>query len=468
VNKKPEFHRILAYGVILLLLVSLSSFFALATQTRPLQDDYCYGELVHNEGFFRAQYSAYFGSTACPGNRYATTMFSGIWEILFKNWYPIAAFFSIFAMIAGCVFLVKQITQQSALSFSHADVLIVAGGICFLSLYMAPNRFQTLFFRSSSITYFYPAVFNVWISNIYMRYLKTGKPINLYALAITALVGSGFSEVGVVIQLCMWALIYIFSMATGKGKRTNRAAMVITMFSFAGLLGMLLCPNNAERQANFGDANTIGALITDGPLLGVDFIFYAVRGNVIPIVAALMVGVYAGVKSKNPFRKTSDMVTFMAGMVLIGYGLIVIGILPSLYVYSAYPDGRGFTEAVFFLTTVMCMFGLCIGWTAWERLPKVHNILKWAAVFLLVGMGAYFAHAGLRVYADYPTFRARAVLWDERDAHIRNQILMGKMELSVPALDSVSETAELQANPGHWVNLCAARYYGADSIRALE
>jgi hypothetical protein len=371
-------------------------------------------------------------------------------------------------MIVGCGFLVKQITQRLELSFPPADVLIISGTLCFISLYIAPNRFQTLFFRSGSLTYFYPAVFNVWIANMYLQYLKTGKPINLYALAIAALIGSGFSEVGLVLQLSMWAFIFLFSKVQGRNQRANRAALVITVFSIVGLLVMLLCPNNAERQANFGETNTLGALITDGPILGVDFIFYAVRGNVIPILFTLMVGVYAALKSKNPFRKLADALVFLMGMMLIGYGLIVIGILPSLYAYRAYPDGRGFTEAVFILAAVVFMLGLCIGWIVRERLSKSVILMKLAAVLLLVGMGAYFTYTGLRVYADYPKFRQRAMLWDERDATIRKQALMGEKELTVPALDSVSETAELSENPRHWVNQCAARYYGVDSIRALE
>ena len=464
----PIIKRTLSFAVIMTLLISLFGFIALGSQTRHLQDDYCYGERVRNEGFFAAQYSSYFGSVAYPGNRYAATLFSGLGEVLPINTYPSFAYFSIAAFCLGMALLVSNLASTFQLNASTREVIITAAAICFMSLYIAPNRYQTLYFRSSSLTYFFAVIFNVWIGNLFFLYLRKGKAIHLIALAFTTLIAAGFGEVGVAIQLCMWAFLLIVFLIRNKDKKAIRAALLIIFFSAAGLALLLLCPNNSERQSNFGPPNTMGALIKDGPLLGFDFIFYTIRGNFIPIIITLCLGFYSALKSKSPFGNSKQTVLFMAITAAVGYGLIVAGILPSLYAYRAYPDGRGLTEAIFILVVVIFLLGLCIGWLGRKFTHRSAHFAEILAVLLLACFWAYFTHAGVSVYQEYAKYHQRAKEWDSRYEFILQQIDKGEKELIVPAIDSISETAELQADAGHWVNECAALYFGVDSISAVE
>jgi hypothetical protein len=71
------------------------------------------------------------------------------------------------------------------------------------------------------------------------------------------------------------------------------------------------------------------------------------------------------------------------------------------------------------------------------------------------------------VYADFSPLSDRATLWDLRDAQIR-QLAQTEKNVTVHALDSLDGITELQDNPLHWVNRCAAWYYHLDSLRAIE
>jgi hypothetical protein len=73
-----------------------------------------------------------------------------------------------------------------------------------------------------------------------------------------------------------------------------------------------------------------------------------------------------------------------------------------------------------------------------------------------------------RVLSQRPAFQQRATLWDWRDAQIRAQAASGVEQVTIPALDSLAGIAELQSEPGHWVNRCAADYYGIKSLQAVE
>jgi hypothetical protein len=85
---------------------------------------------------------------------------------------------------------------------------------------------------------------------------------------------------------------------------------------------------------------------------------------------------------------------------------------------------------------------------------------------LLLVCGAGFAD--LQVASQIQPLAQRAFLWDGRDAQIRNLQAQGEKEVTVQALDSLAGILELQENPGHWVNRCAAGYYGLESLRAVQ
>jgi hypothetical protein len=75
--------------------------------------------------------------------------------------------------------------------------------------------------------------------------------------------------------------------------------------------------------------------------------------------------------------------------------------------------------------------------------------------------------AAKNVYADLAPLSDRAILWDLRDAQIR-QLAESEKNVTVHALDSLDGITELQDSPLNWVNRCAAWYYHLDSLRAIE
>ena len=84
---------------------------------------------------------------------------------------------------------------------------------------------------------------------------------------------------------------------------------------------------------------------------------------------------------------------------------------------------------------------------------------------MLIGM--YPIRAAIQTYSGARHFQKWADLWDIRDANIRDAKSQNVMNVDVMHLDKVIKwVGELSADPGFWYNICAADYYGVDTISA--
>jgi len=456
--------KIVSYVIIILLILAYSSFIIIGTQTRYIQDDYCYGEKVRNEGFFKAQYNSYFGSVPTAGNRYSITFFSGIFELFSENFYPFYAFVSTILFISGLILFLSNISRIFLLNFHIRQILLMALSIAFLTLYISPNRFQTMFFRTSSLSYLYPIIFNMWIGYFFLEYLYTTNKYLLYILTLVTLFSSGFSEVGAVVQLSLWAFLFSVFIIKRKNNNIITATLIIVAASIIGLVILILCPNNYERQLNFGLPNTINNLFKFGPVFGINFITYLIRGYSTPVLVTLLLGLLVSLQTETPFADSKEIIIFVIVTVLLSYLLIVANILPSLYAYRAYPDARGLTPSIFIMIITFLLLGLYIGWLLKKRFSKFEHLSNVLQILLFLFFTIYFTHAGIKVISEYPEYHERALLWDTRHDYILEKIRQGEKEIFVPAIDSFYLTFELQPEPDHWVNRCAALWYGVDQI----
>jgi len=99
-------------------------------------------------------------------------------------------------------------------------------------------------------------------------------------------------------------------------------------------------------------------------------------------------------------------------------------------------------------------------------LPIKADILVVAAVGLLGLLAIYPLLAASKISEPIHQYQSFATAWDARDAYIRKSVAAGAKDLVVTQLDSVGGVLEYKGNPASWVNVCAAQYYGLDSLIA--
>lgn len=82
---------------------------------------------------------------------------------------------------------------------------------------------------------------------------------------------------------------------------------------------------------------------------------------------------------------------------------------------------------------------------------------------------AYPLRAAFALFQNtLPEYRERAELWDLRDAYIHRRIAEGETDLFIPGFGGAHGVKELDSNPAHWINVCAANFYRVSSIQSFS
>jgi len=89
-------------------------------------------------------------------------------------------------------------------------------------------------------------------------------------------------------------------------------------------------------------------------------------------------------------------------------------------------------------------------------------------VVIVIALLVYAVRMVPILYSGGSQLQARALAWDQREIWIFEEKSLGVSHITVPAFDSIGRITELQPEENHWVNICAARYYGVSGITAVE
>jgi hypothetical protein len=153
---------------------------------------------------------------------------------------------------------------------------------------------------------------------------------------------------------------------------------------------------------------------------------------------------------------------------ILSYLLIVASFLPSVYGQS-FPVERARFSGQLSLVAGLMIEGALLGVLSAQYRARVTETLNLKLVFaiLLAVTALYPLRAAWLSLGDVPAYRERAALWDERDAQIYKLRAQGKTDIMVYQFNGVDGVKEMDVNANHWVNRCAAKYYGLHSIRAV-
>jgi hypothetical protein len=148
--------------------------------------------------------------------------------------------------------------------------------------------------------------------------------------------------------------------------------------------------------------------------------------------------------------------------------LIAAGFSPSVF-------GQGFpVERMRFLAqTLLIVISMLEGLWLGLYLPEFkfnRTIGVWAALALFTVISvAYPLRTALNlIQVSVPEYRDRAELWDLRNEFIYRHIAQGETELFVPGFGGIYGVKELDSNPTHWINACAANFYHVTSIQSFS
>lgn len=473
--KRDHLLKIAIFLTCLALLIPIGVYAWTGTFTRYLADDYCFSAALKNDGFWTAQWNFY----QTTSSRYPVIFLIGLSEFFGDRAITILPALAIIAWVASLWYLLRSLPLHLPRGSALAGALLIV----FICIFQAPNRLQSIYWRSGMPTYTLPLILlcflSGWMIHLYRRSLTGHKPGILTLLTVTLLawIAGGCSETYAALQTGLFAMgITAASIWLKAYPRRSALKLLIPALvgALAAMLILFISPANTYRMAYFPEHPTLPVLIFYSLRHALAFVFHTFKDQPLPVLYTLALpafftfalGAFASGKSAVSLRR---FLRWAEWVPVVTYLLMVCIVAPSMYAQSAYPENRALIEARFILTSDMVVFSAMVGWILGRGLTwlgRRRQIIAMAGLILIVLAAFYPLRAAWNGIHEAETDRAWAQAWDIRDEAIRTQIAAGKQEIIVTALDSRSGLMEMGEDPSMWVNTCAGEYYQVRTIKA--
>ncbi len=471
----------------IVVLAGLALLAYLGFYNRYWADDWCYSADARNLGTGGATLQ-YFDteSTGYSPNRYSLTFFSALTEnILGMFGNRMVATVTIILWLGGLFWIFWNLSRLIKLIPASA-LLLASSLLLYYDLYLSPQRFQILYWRSGVLPYSTAIIFWLLILGFVTQQMTREKPAHWvnYIVAPLAFFAAGLGEISstllfsgtTILLIAVWYFKNKNQLWAGRSLQT---LFIAWLFLLLGMIALIISPSNI-RLEDMG-VNQNDPLVVPFVSLrhAFDFIIFSLKGLPLPHVIFIgMMFALAILSTNNLASNLTPSTRLRAGLkrvaillaftVLITYLLIAAIQVPTAYFYSSIPEPRGQSLSRFILLLGLAIMAWIAGtWTA-ERIKG-----KWLLLASVVVMLAGFAYTARSIKAisnELNGFIYRAQIWDERDAIIEEAKLQGIMLIEVPVIDTGEiQTRDMFGSKGKgWTQFslnCAARYYGVDGLK---
>lgn len=461
---------VLALTAVTSILVLLP-FIYTGTYSRYQADDYCSAQLLRTNGFINAQWQSY----TSWSNRFSTMFITGMVDPLDVLGMQILPTILVIGLLLGGYYLLHSIRKTLRWSLSDLELVVIAGLITFISIYSAPNQFQSFYWRSGSITYTLPIIGLLILSAGLVSHAST-KPViwKIGLVGLLAFFNGGFSETTAALQLALLVVAAGLILWQSRKNEIEFQGKSLLWAAIAGtslaLVVMVISPGNAVRMSQMPEQPTFFRWLFLTLRFGLGFIYQSFSSYPLPILVTGIIGFSLSQQrdwqNAQP-RKWSYLFWVIPVIVYLAIAAICA---PSAYAQSAYPEDRAMISARYILVAAIAGYAYLIGiaYLHWRQQSPKFQLLRTQSGhgFILVIMCFYLFYGGLQTLAAIPDYQARAKAWDIRAGEIYALRNSGENNLIVRAYDSMGRIRELSDDPQHWVNRCAATYYQVDSISA--
>lgn len=466
--------------IVIALFVAILMHAYIGSFSRFLADDYCTSGELKNSGFWPSQKYWYTHWTG----RYSFIFTVTAFESLGTKIVPFLSSIYIAGFILSGVFFMGNLLKKLIGKTPYLVAVFLTAVIVFMTLYTAPNIGQNLYWLTGSANYFVPLITIPVLFGLLLqqqqRYLTHPAAVKIllgFFIAVLSWVTSGFSEIITVIQFLVLLIVNVYFRFFHQAKRFSSLWGIAFFACTMGLLMMIASPGNAMRiSVHHVDRYNIFFLLTNTIRYTGSFsiLWFLKQAHLIWPISILIIVVTVMMK-KFFFLSLGDEIVKSNTRVLISFlifiFLVFASFLPTTWATGNAPEERVLIYPSFllsiFVVYVSALAGLylCQGISPYKADGKI-------LAFILVVFTLYFAvsvpvYEGRKVYYTRSEAMKFAELWDQREIDIREKIQAGQKQLVVRMIPSnIMAIEHLQSDPNHWINICAAKYYGVESIYA--
>jgi hypothetical protein len=456
--------------VLLALAVGLLSFAYAGSFSRLWADDYCYSAHLQQNGLLRGMWEWYVSTSS----RFSVIPLVALTDALSFN-----AFLGV-RLLPGVVllawvlsgwFLLRQVQSRFWPGWPVQSGWLLAAALLltFFAVWLSPQRLQTVYWRMGILHYSLPMPLAMSLFAVGLRRLFGRQTVVLlFGMGLFALFIACLSETFAAMQL--GALMMLFGLVLLKLKTVWRggALRLIAAVGAGTLLGMILMalsPANAMRQAMMPPPESVWQLIDYTLRYTGAFLYHSLKDQPLPnLVFAAFIGLFAwwsAPAGRMTLRQSGLWLVLLSGFT---FGLIFCGTAPSVYGGLSAPAGRALMPMRFAwllgVGAIAFVFGrLLAGWLSRER-------LRVATLLFFVILSVYPLRTVAITQQETTLLAVKAARWDERHAQLMADLAAGQRDLVTIETDVVQSLEDYGPDPNNWVNVCAARYYQADSLTA--
>lgn len=366
---------------------------------------------------------------------------------------------------------------------------ILAGGVIILVLFQStPNLFQSFYWQDGLVNYSLPLLGSTIITGFLLRRWneeRSSIPAIFFMFFASFILG-GFTEAFSSVQVSFYFLLLFAAFIFSKGKSRKGIVPLLLAGLLGGLAAMvvvIIAPGNLIRIQTSGDnarqmdlvrlvlfstrntAHVIGKFLLVKPL-------WAVTAIIPPFIAG-MINYKSSDQSKGGNQWSARNLwaqDWCKGFILILVGMVLLVIAacaPVVFALNAYPDDRTIIIPQYVIVVCAVVMSGLLGWgmgqifhvQTGKKFQQVATILL-ALVLITVSCVSLYS-TGKQV----PEFLSYAASWDQRAEILTQTISSGVQDVTVNGLSARFGVADLNEDPGYWVNQCMAAYYQIPSIR---
>jgi hypothetical protein len=443
----------------------------LGTFSRHLADDYCAIDFLLTD-FPTALWINYVNVS----DRFSNFMLITLSEAIGPWTVSILPALMLSLWVFGIAWLMFEASRFSGGAWDKLLIVTLTFLLAFFALLQAPNRFQILYWRSSMSAHFAPLVFMPYLAVSILRSILAAekKPTAFWAyplLFLASFILGGFSEPTVLVLISLLALGILCAWFWLQ-RLERKTALTLLTVSFVGaalaLTVMVVSPAHAFRLENAAPP-AIPVVFARTFDYGLEFILNSFRTLPLPTLFTVLIPflifhyLHALPAPALSLEQRKQVYFLLIAIPILSYLLIVASFLPSVYGQSFPVERARFTGQLCLVVGLMTESAL-LGSLAAQVRSRIP--FKLVASLLLMLSSLYLLRAVWITVTDIPTYRQRAEWWDIREEMIYQAVEQGQTDLIVQQFDGVDGVKEMDVNDKHWVNRCAAKYYGVESIRA--
>ncbi|NOY97735.1 MAG: hypothetical protein GXP40_00820, partial [Chloroflexi bacterium] len=343
--------------------LALLAYAYLGIFTRYLADDYCHADLLQTGNVIDVSIQKYLHSS----NRYANVLLFGLSEAFGPMGVAILPPAMVVLWGIGLTWMLKQLKEIAHFDWPSSLGFTIATLVAFFTILQAPNRYQSIYWRSGLVTYFAPLVFIVYLAGFMLSQVRRARagrmPVwaSLIAFVSAFLIG-GLAETTDALHIVMLILALVgVWLWVRDGYR--RPALVILSAALAGallaMLTMFLSPANALRLST--GTPDLAVLMIRFVKFPLDFIWDTFKTLPLPSFVSVAIPFLAfyGLYADSPALEKEDRSHVWLAIVLLPlvmYALIAASFAPSAYGQS-YPVERARFPARFVMTGALALEG---------------------------------------------------------------------------------------------------------------